>query len=279
MLSPGLKPMKRALFAAVLVLTLACGESPSADPAILSLRGQVVRRSDFERYLASVEARDGALPSAVREALLDTYLERRVLVLEARAQGLLPPDAKDEDEPFAVQRLVDRHLASRVQIGEDEIGRRYAEHPAECASPETVTLRQILVGTPNVARDMRRRVRKDPKNFDVLARTASRAPEAAAGGLMGTFARGQLPAELEPPAFALGPGQTSEVIETPLGFHVLRVDARQAARQASFEECKERLRATLIRQKSDQEVRQFVAGLLARAKVNHEAAQVRPSRP
>lgn len=270
--------MKRALFAAALVLT-ACGESPSADPAILSLQGQVVRRSDFERYVASVEARDGALPSAVREALLDTYLERRVLVLEARAQGLLPPDAKDEDEPFAVQRLVDRHLASRVQIGEDEIGRRYAEHPAECASPETVTLRQILVGTPNVARDVRRRVHKDPKNFDVLARTTSRAPEAAAGGLMGTFARGQLPAELEQPAFVLGPGQTSEVIETPLGFHVLKVDARQAAREASFEECKERLRATLIRQKSDQEVRQFVAGLLARAKVNHEAAQVRPSRP
>lgn len=271
--------MKRALSTTALVLTLACGESPSADPVILSLKGQVVRRSDFERYLASVEARDGVLPSAVREALLDTYLERQVLVLEARSQGFLPPDAKDEDQPLAVQRVVDQHLASRVQIGEDEIGRRYAEHPAECASPETVTLRQILVGTPNVARDVRRRVQKDPKNFDVLARTMSRAPEAAAGGLMGTFARGQLPAELEQPAFALGPGQASAVIETPLGFHVIRVDARHAARAASLEECRERLRATLISQKSDREVRQFVAGLLARAKVNYEAAKVRPSRP
>ncbi|HLA77083.1 MAG TPA: peptidylprolyl isomerase [Vicinamibacteria bacterium] len=268
--------MKRLL--SLLLLALACRESPS-DPVILSLKGQVVRRSDFERYLAAMEARNGPLPAEVRQALLETYIERRVLVLEARLRGLLPPDAKDEDEAGAVQRLVDQQLASQVQVGEDEIGRLHAENPAECTSPETVTLRQIVVATPNMARDVRRRVRRDPKNFDVLARTTSRAPEAAAGGAMGTFARGQLPEELERPAFALEPGQTSEVIETPLGYHVLRIEARQVARQVSFEECKERLRATLIRQKSDQVVRQFVAGLLARAKVNHEAAKARPSRP
>ena len=272
--------MKRAacLFV-VFLLTVGCRSAPSADPVILSLEGQQVRRSDFDRYVASVEARDGALAPTVREALLETYLERQILVLQARAQGLLPPDAKDEDEPVAVQRLVDQHLASRVSIGAEELRQRYAEHTAECTTPETVTLRQILVGTPNMARDVRRRVRKDAKTFDVLARTQSRAPEAAAGGLMGSFSRGELPAELEQPAFELRPGQTSEVIETALGFHVLKVESRQSAREASFEECEPRLRATLSRQKSDQEVRRFVAGLLARAKVNHEAAKERPFRP
>lgn len=260
------------------LLAAGCRPSLSADPEILSLDGQAVRRSDFERYVASVEARDGALAPPVREALLDTYLERQILVLEARAQGLLSAGAPDEEAPLAVQRLVDRHLASRVSVGEQDLRQRYAEHPSECTTPETVTLRQILVGTPNVARDVRRRVRKQSRNFDVLARTLSRAPEAAAGGLMGTFSRGQLPLELEQPAFALQPGQTSEVIETALGFHVLKVDSRQPAREASFEECEPRLRANLVRQKSDQEVRRYVAGLLARAKVNHEAAQVRASR-
>ncbi len=259
----------------VLLVALACQASPS-DPAILSHQGQVVRRSDFENYLAAMEARNGPLLAEVREALLETYIERRILVLEARHQGLLAADAKDEDEAAAVQKLVDQQLASQVQVGADEIGKQLAENPAECMSPETVTLRQIVVATPNMARDVRRRVRKDPKNFDVLARTTSRAPEAAEGGIMGTFARGQLPAELEQPAFALEPGQTSEVIETPLGFHVLRVEARQGARQVGIEECRERIRTMLIRQKSDQVVRQFVAGLLARAKVNHEAAKAHP---
>ena len=47
---------------------------------------------------------------------------------------------------------------------------------------------------------------------------------------MGTFARGQLPAELEAAAFALPAGGTSDIVATSLGYHVLRVEARQEAR-------------------------------------------------
>ena len=70
----------------------------------------------------------------------------------------------------------------------------------------------------------------------MLAQTVSRGPEASAGGLMGTFARGQLPPELEAAAFALEAGATSDVVQTPLGYHVLRLDSRQPARPSSLEE-------------------------------------------
>ena len=62
-----------------------------------------------------------------------------------------------------------------------------------------MTLRQILVPTETEARDVRRRLQKDPKSFEALARARSKAPEAAAGGLMGTFSRGQLPPTWRPP--------------------------------------------------------------------------------
>ncbi len=265
--------MKCHVVAPVLVLALGCGCSRSSDPVILSLDGQVVRASDFQRYVAVIEARDGALADPVRRALLEAYLERRVLVIAARSKGLLAPKATDEDEQFAVQKLVDDHLTTRIHVSPEELSQRYAERPRECVTPEMVSLRQILVGTPNEARDIRRRVQRDVKNFDVLARTLSKAPEASAGGLMGAFSRGQLPQELEQPAFTLSPGQTSDVIQTPLGYHVLKVEAREPEREATFEECRAALRAALVREKSDHEVRQFVAGLLARAKVNHEAAK------
>src|SRR5206468_2067988 len=90
----------------------------------------------------------------------------------------------------------------------------------EMAVPETVTLRQILVPTLNEAREVRRRLGRTPKDFESIARQASKAPEAANGGLMGTFARGQLPAELEAAAFALPAGGTSDIVETSLGYHV-----------------------------------------------------------
>jgi len=94
---------------------------------------------------------------------------------------------------------------------------------------------------------------------------------------MGTFGRGELPAELEGPAFGLAAGETSDVVHSPLGYHVLRVDERVAASQTGLPQCREAARAELLRRKSDTSVREFVQGLMARAKVNHEA--VTGSRP
>ncbi|PYQ00182.1 MAG: hypothetical protein DMF82_22795, partial [Acidobacteria bacterium] len=145
--------------------------------------------------------------------------------------------------------------------------------PDEFRSPETVSLRQILVPTMNEARDVRRRLLKDPRSFPALAQTLSRAPEASAGGLMGSFTRGQLPPELDKAAFALAPGQISDPVQTAFGFHVLRLDSKQPSREPSLEESREEIRSRLRRQKVDHRVQQFVAGLMARAKVNHEAAQ------
>jgi len=89
---------------------------------------------------------------------------------------------------------------------------------------------------------------------------------------MGVFERGQLPAELEPVAFSLPVGGTSEPIESPLGYHVLRVDSRQAASTPSFEESRDEIRDRLARQRRAVAERAYVAGIMARSKVNHAAA-------
>jgi parvulin-like peptidyl-prolyl isomerase len=118
-----------------------------------------------------------------------------------------------------------------------------------------------------------RRLQKERKGFVALAQSRSQAPEASQGGLMGRFARGQLPHELDEPAFALPAGSTSEIIATPLGYHVLRVDEHQPSRQRSMDECRDEIRAQLGREKTDRATREFVRTLLARAKVNHEALE------
>ena len=242
------------------------------DPVILRLEGSEVRRSEFTRYLAGVEARGEApLEPAARAGLLDSFLEERALVIEATAQRLLAPGAPPEDERRAVARL----LAAEVKPdppGEAEIRHYYGQHEQELARPERVQLRQILVGTLNEARDVKRRLARDPKAFDTVARGQSKGPEAEKGGEMGVFERGQLPAELEAAAFSLPVGGTSEPIESPLGYHVLRVDSRQAASTPSFEESRDEIRDRLARLRRAAAERAYVAGIMARSKVNHAAA-------
>jgi parvulin-like peptidyl-prolyl isomerase len=259
------------------LLAIACRPAAPKDPVILSLGEEVVRRSEFERHLAGLEAQGGSrLSTEVRQALLEPWLEERVQVLEARQRGLLEAGAGLEDERRAVMRLLAE--CSQVAVSDEEVAAYYHGHPEAFHVPETVTLWQILVKTSNEARDVRRRLAKDRKGFEALARELSKGPEAEAGGLMGRFARGQLPVELEAVAFTLVPGTLSDIVETSLGFHVLKVEAREPAREETLPEVTARIRTLLERQKADKNVRQFVSELMAKAKVNHAAA-VASSRP
>jgi hypothetical protein len=254
-----------------LLATLAVGCSRPKDPPILSLGDQVVRRSDFDRHLKALESQGAPIDPSARSALLDSFLEERVLVLEARGRGLVGPDSSPVEEQLAVQKMLADDLLSKIQVADDEIVAYYHDHGEEFRTPESVTLRQILVPTESEARDLERRLQKDPKSFETLARAQSRSPEAAAGGFMGGFSRGELPSELERAAFALPLGGT-EVVKTGLGYHVLKVEGRGEARDRSLDDCRAQIRDLLARQKSDQSVHELVRDLMARAKVNHEAA-------
>jgi parvulin-like peptidyl-prolyl isomerase len=257
-----------------------CRAAPPRDPVLLSLGRQEVRRSDFDRHVQSLEARGGApLAPAVRTALLQPFLEERVVVLEARNRGLLSEGSTPEQEQSAVGDLLAQVVGQGGPIGEGEIAGYYDQHRDEFQAPESVALRQILVATRTDAEDVRQRLLKHPDEFEALARSRSRGIEASQGGLMGRFSRGQLPSELEQPAFAVPAGAVSDIVQTALGYHIIRVEARTPSRQRPLEECRDEIRGLLSRRKTDEGVRQFVQGLLARAKVNHEAAQaaVHPS--
>jgi parvulin-like peptidyl-prolyl isomerase len=262
---------------AAAVLGLACRERPAADPVILELGELSVRRSAFDAHLEALRSRglEGAEQPAVLRGVLEAFLEERVLVLEARRRGLLSADATPEQEQAGARALL-TEAGSRVTVGDAEIAAYYEAHRSELAQPEEVTLRQILVPTLNEARDARRRLARDPRSFEALAQTRSRGPEASAGGLMGTFTHGELPVELEAAAFALSAGATSDPVESPLGYHVLRVDGRAPARERSLDECREEIRRTLLRDRSDAAGKRLVQTLLGRAKVNHEAVTSRP---
>ncbi len=265
----------------VVVLLAACGIALAAceskDPPILEVDGETVRRSDFERHLAAVTRGLGPVEPAARRGILEAFIEERALVIEARRRGHLPPGAGPDDEPRAVGRLL-AEVVHPPQITDDEVAAYYQAHAAELAVPETVTLRQIVVATLNEARDVRRRLARNPTAFEVIARTQSKGEEAGAGGYMGPFQRGQLPPELEAAAFALPEGGTSEPVQTGLGYHVLRVESRQPARAPTLDEGRERIRARLASAKRAEAERAFVAEVLARARVNHEAA-LRPYPP
>ncbi|MCU0241915.1 MAG: peptidylprolyl isomerase [Vicinamibacteria bacterium] len=257
----------KALLLAGLIGTAAC--TAEKDPDLLRLGEKKVLRSEFFAHLATLESQGIDTSSVeVRRSLLQAFLEQRVLMLEAQSRGFNPNTSSEEDQRLAVRRFLTDALTG-TDPKPVEIQRYFDEHQAELRKPATVTLRQILVPSENEARDVRRRLVKDPKEFDLLARARSRSPEASQGGHLGTFARGELPVELDQAAFSI-PLKAPEIVATSYGYHVLIVDARTDGQEAVLADCGERIRALLKQRKTEEATRQLIADLLARAKVNHE---------
>jgi peptidyl-prolyl cis-trans isomerase C len=117
------------------------------------------------------------------------------------------------------------------------------------------------------ARALRACVSSRGTDFAAFAREHSQGPEAARGGDMGWIARGSLPQEFERAAFGARPGQVAAVVETRLGFEIVKVVEKRAARQRSLEEVREAIHRTIAETRLNEKRREALAALHRNAKI------------
>ena len=111
------------------------------------------------------------------------------------------------------------------------------------------------------------RVRKG-EDFAAVARQVSEDPGSAPrGGDLGAFGKGQMVPAFEQAAFALPAGQVSGLVESPFGFHVIKVQERLPAGKVPFDPVKEQIKGHLAQTRREKAVDDLVRGLKAKAKI------------
>jgi peptidyl-prolyl cis-trans isomerase D len=87
---------------------------------------------------------------------------------------------------------------------------------------------------------------KKGEDFAALAKQYSEDGSAAQGGNLGEFSRGQKPPDFEKAAFSLGVGAISDLVQTPEGLQIIKVNKKQEARLRPFTEMKEAIRSIVL---------------------------------
>ncbi len=143
-----------------------------------------------------------------------------------------------------------------AEIRDRAIERYYEKNIEDYLTPAEVKARHILVkASADMSEDERDAKRKqlegilkllnEGSDFEEVAKQHSEDLSKTKGGDLGWFKPGEMVPAFEAAAFALQPGQISEIVESPFGFHIIRVDEKKEESQQAIEEVREGIVATL----------------------------------
>lgn len=177
-----------------------------------------------------------------------------------------------------VSKMLETELSPKISVQEKDVADFYAQNPDKFKQEESVRASHILfrlgekadAATKTRARDRAESVLKQARggaDFAALAKEHSADGSAAQGGDLGYFSRGQMVPPFEQAAFALEPGETSGIVESQFGFHIIRVVDRRPARTVPLAEVSGRINQYLLEQRRQQLTDEFVAKLKVKGKV------------
>lgn len=149
----------------------------------------------------------------------------------------------------------------KVQVSLEEIKRYYDSRKDQFLTPKQVRTREILIKlggqeTPDQIEEKRRKAEailekvKKTKDFASVARQYSESNSAPNGGDVGWVQKGSIEESLEKALFSLKPGEVSGVVRGASGFFILKAEEVKEEKQKSFEEVREQIHQTLIKEKT-----------------------------
>lgn len=277
---------------------VAATEAPSPTPErplAARVNGHPIYLDDFERemerYQSSLEAQGISLDSEdgrdrvnqARDWILRMMIEQVLTEQAAEEAGITVSDAEVDqymqdmiaesggEDAFraTLEEWGETYEHARREVRAQMIGMRMTERVVAQVpeSTEQVHARHILVDTQEEAQHLKSQLDAGG-DFTALAKAHSQDKSTRdSGGDLGFFPRGILVApEVEETAFSLQPGQVSDVVSSPMGFHLVQVVERDPNRAVGPQNLQ------LLRERA---VENWVQGLWAGAEIERfvEAGQ------
>jgi len=275
----------RTIFIAVFLCAAFAGRLPAEEtnPVLGKVGDFVLREADLDRILASqppaVQRRFQDNPQQ-RYSLVREILMKKAIVAKAKRDGFdRKPEIKEQlsyvFDNFISQEYLAKVVSAGATVPEEELRKYYREHEMDFQLPEQITVRHILIASLNDAKPEERekaRTRAEAilqrlnrgEDFAKLAGEVSEDQVSAPkGGELAPITPGKTNSEeFEKAAFALKAGQTSGIVATAYGFHIIKMVQRQEKRTAPFAEARDfiynKLKSELEQKKAEEFVEQAV---------------------
>lgn len=192
---------------------------------------------------------DKALKNILEEKHMSVEKFREAL---AREGGVLDEYEGEIRRNIINGRIIEKEIRSGITISEEEVGAYYRKHRDDYEGKESARIQQILLVKPkdcddSTGRELRAKAEeilkslKDGEPFDILVDMYSQGPSAKSGGDLGFVEKGMMFPEVDTAVSELKKGESSGVIESPVGFHIIKIIDRRGVGIKPVEEVREEI--------------------------------------
>jgi peptidyl-prolyl cis-trans isomerase D len=259
----------------ILIRKLRALVSSSAFVGESEVRDEFERRNTKVKFEYAVITKDDILKGLhPTEEELKAYYERN----KATYNNSIP-----EKRQIKYVVIDSAKIAAATTVTQADLQAYYDQHRDEFRAPEQVKVSHILIKTPlptpgekedeKAIADARAKAEDVLKqvmaggDFAKLAEKYSDDPGSAkSGGELGWIGRGRTVPEFEKAAFSLGKGQTSDLVKSSYGFHIIRVEDKQDAHLKTLAEVKSEIEEKVKQQKTTRATETAANGLLSQAR-------------
>jgi len=196
----------------------------------------------------------------------------------AREGSSLETVKKEIRSQIIRMKLLKKEVRDKIIITDDEIGEYYNKHRHEYEGKESVRIKQLLLLLPvtaspdekrklkNEALRLRERIIKG-ESFDALTAQYSQGPAALQGGDVGFIEKGTIIPEVETVAFSLPPEQISDVIESSMGFHIIKVIDKKGAGLKPIAVVREEIQDRIENEKLEKKYEEWISSVREKAHI------------
>ncbi|CBI76748.1 peptidyl-prolyl cis-trans isomerase [Bartonella clarridgeiae 73] len=187
-----------------------------------------------------------------RVTVLKAYLNMQALAKAALKKGMDKTEAYDKRMAVMRDNILQQLYFKEMivdKIADADVKALYDKEIAALPKEDEIKARHILVKTKEEAEAVIKRLNKG-ENFEEVAKKDSTDGSSAVGGDLGYFSRGQMVKPFEEAAFNLKVNEyTKKPVESPFGWHVIKVEDRRLKQPPVFDDVKDVLRTQLIRER------------------------------
>jgi peptidyl-prolyl cis-trans isomerase SurA len=248
----------------------------------------IVQRGKELGYTLSEEQFKKVVGDIRRENKIDTDEQFQAAL---KSENMTMADLRRNLERQMIsQRVQQNEVLAKIGVTTEEARKYYEAHLNEFTTPPTVTLREILILVPgdakglNVAADeaakakaetIRARVTTGRESFETVAADVSESPSKANAGLIGPLSVTDISPDLRKLIESIKPGDVSELIRTPRGYQILKLETISAAQTMTLDQAREQIGERVFTDKRRAEFQKYVEKLRAQAIIEWKNQDVR----